>query len=85
MTALTESELPKTESGDRKPDDVLLLHSAGISETSWQIIIFAISMVVILFSVYCLSHGITIIFMHLYYLPIVFLCTGTGTGGSSYR
>ena len=73
MTALNESELPKSELVDRTQESGLLHPAAGISETSYQIIILAISMVVILFSVYCLSHGITIIFMHLYYLPIVLL------------
>jgi len=73
MTALNESKLQKPEPGDHTPESGLLHPAAGISETSWQIIIFAISAAVILFSVYCLSHGITIIFMHLYYLPIVLL------------
>jgi PAS domain S-box-containing protein len=73
MTAMHEPELQKTEPGDRTHGGGLLHLAAGISETLWQIIIFAISAAVILFSVYCLSHGITIIFMHLYYLPIVLL------------
>ena len=73
MTALNKPQLQKPEPGDRTQESGLLHPATGISETSWQIIIFAISMVVILFSVYCLSHGITIIFMHLYYLPIVLL------------
>ncbi|MDP3395555.1 MAG: PAS domain S-box protein [Methanoregula sp.] len=73
MTALNELKLPKKEPGDRTQESGLLHPAAGISEKSWQIIIFAISAAVILFSVYCLSNGITIIFMHLYYLPIVLL------------
>jgi len=44
-----------------------------LSETVWRALILASSAAVVLFSVYCLSHGITIIFMHLYYFPIVLL------------
>ncbi|MCX6699582.1 MAG: PAS domain S-box protein [Methanomicrobiales archaeon] len=68
-----EPELQKPGTGDWTREDGLLHHAAGISERSYQVIILTISVVVILFSVYCLSHGITIIFMHLYYLPIVLL------------
>ena len=44
-----------------------------LSETEWRALIIASTAVVLLFSVYCLSHGITTIFMHLYYFPIVLL------------
>jgi PAS domain S-box-containing protein len=44
-----------------------------VSENVWRVLILASSVAVLLFSIYCLSHGITIIFMHLYYFPIVLL------------
>ena len=44
-----------------------------LSENIWRAIILTSAAAVILFSVYCLTHGITIIFMHLYYFPIVLL------------
>jgi len=43
------------------------------SERGWLALIVTSTAAVLLFSVYCLSHGITIIFMHLYYFPIVLL------------
>ncbi len=45
----------------------------SLSETEWRALIIASTALVILFSVYCLSNGITTIFMHLYYFPIVLL------------
>jgi len=44
-----------------------------LSQRTWQVLIIASVITVLLFSIYCLSHGITIIFMHLYYFPIVLL------------
>ncbi|MDP3565396.1 MAG: PAS domain-containing protein, partial [Methanoregula sp.] len=44
-----------------------------LAETYWREIILALSVAVILFSIWCLTHGITTIFMHLYYFPIVLL------------
>jgi len=44
-----------------------------LSENVWRALILTIAVAVLLFSIYCLSHGITIIFMHLYYFPIVLL------------
>jgi PAS domain S-box-containing protein len=44
-----------------------------MTETLWRVIILALSGAVLLFSVWCLTHGITTIFMHLYYFPIVLL------------
>ncbi|WP_321507462.1 PAS domain S-box protein [uncultured Methanoregula sp.] len=44
-----------------------------LSERVWQATIISSTVAVLLFSIYCLSHGITIIFMHLYYFPIVLL------------
>jgi PAS domain S-box-containing protein len=45
----------------------------SLSEIWWKGIIVALSLTVLLFSVWCLTHGITTIFMHLYYFPIVLL------------
>jgi glucose-6-phosphate-specific signal transduction histidine kinase len=44
-----------------------------LSENVWRALILTSAAAVILFSIYCLSHEITIIFMHLYYFPIVLL------------
>jgi PAS domain S-box-containing protein len=44
-----------------------------ITERMWQGIILALSAAVILLTVWCLSRGITTVFMHLYYIPIVLL------------
>ncbi len=45
----------------------------SLSEIWWRGIILALSIAVLLFSVWCLTHGITTIFMHLYYFPIILL------------
>ena len=44
-----------------------------ISEFTWVVIILCSSVAVLLVSVYYLSRDITIIFMHLYYFPIILL------------
>ncbi|PKL69945.1 MAG: hypothetical protein CVV30_00800 [Methanomicrobiales archaeon HGW-Methanomicrobiales-1] len=44
-----------------------------LTETWWKGIILALSAAVILFTIWCLANGITTIFMHLYYFPIVLL------------
>jgi len=44
-----------------------------VSENTWRGLILISTATVLLFSVYCLSQGITTIFMHLYYFPIVLL------------
>jgi PAS domain S-box-containing protein len=54
------------------------MKSPGISpfkmtERYWRGIILAASFAVIIFTLWCLTHGITTIFMHLYYFPIVLL------------
>lgn len=50
-----------------------LVEKYFLSENVWRALILTSSAAVLLFSIYCLSHGITIIFMHLYYFPIVLL------------
>ena len=44
-----------------------------LRETYWRGIILALSGAVIFFTVWCLSNGITTVFMHLFYFPIVLL------------
>jgi PAS domain S-box-containing protein len=44
-----------------------------LTEATWREIILFSSVLVLLITVWCLAHGITIIFMHLYYIPIVLL------------
>jgi PAS domain S-box-containing protein len=44
-----------------------------LSGRIWSSLIIVSTVAVLLFSVYCLSHGITVVFMHLYYFPIVLL------------
>ncbi|MHB8164177.1 MAG: PAS domain S-box protein [Methanoregula sp.] len=47
--------------------------SLKLTETWWKGIILALSAAVILFTIWCLANGITTIFMHLYYFPIIIL------------
>jgi PAS domain S-box-containing protein len=49
------------------------VRSFRMSEPSWRGVIIGLSVAVILITVWCLTHGITTIFMHLYYFPIVLL------------
>lgn len=44
-----------------------------VTENAWRAIILVLSGAILAITAYCLSQGITIIFMHLYYLPIVLL------------
>jgi len=44
-----------------------------MTERSWIVLILATSCIVLLATIYCLSRSITIIFMHLYYIPIILL------------
>ncbi|MGV8128930.1 MAG: PAS domain S-box protein [Methanolinea sp.] len=50
-----------------------LLPTVTMTEVRWKLLIAAFSCIAILLTMYCLSQGITIIFMHSYYIPIVFL------------
>jgi hypothetical protein len=47
------------------------LSFSGVSERSWRIFLLAITGLLVFFTYYCVSHGITTIFMHLYYFPII--------------
>ncbi|MFA4861567.1 PAS domain S-box protein [Methanoregula sp.] len=49
------------------------VHSFRLAEPWWRGIILALSAGVILVTLWCLTHGITTIFMHIYYFPIVLL------------
>ncbi len=44
-----------------------------IGEKNWLILVAASVVIVLFISVFCLSQGITTIFMHLYYIPIILL------------
>jgi PAS domain S-box-containing protein len=44
-----------------------------MTERWWQALVLAASAAVIVLTVWCLANGITIIFMHLYYIPITLL------------
>ncbi|MCK9632130.1 MAG: PAS domain S-box protein [Methanoregula sp.] len=44
-----------------------------ITERMWRVSILSLSAIVIILTIWCLTHGITTIFMHLYYFPIVLL------------
>jgi len=57
---------------DRGTGQGLVLEEV-LPENVWRALILVSTAAVLLFSIYCLSHGITIIFMHLYYFPIVLL------------
>jgi cell division protein FtsW (lipid II flippase) len=45
----------------------------SLTENGWRTLLLSTSVIILAFTVYCLSQGITIIFMHLYYFPIVLL------------
>ena len=47
--------------------------SLRLSENGWRGIILALSVAVLALTVWCLANGITTVFMHLYYFPIVLL------------
>ncbi|WAC05804.1 MAG: PAS domain S-box protein [Methanoregula sp.] len=47
------------------------LSFSGISERIWRIFLFTITALLVFFTYYCVSRGITTIFMHLYYFPII--------------
>lgn len=57
----------------RGEDRALSPHSRSLAEPIWMALILASVAGVLLFSIYCLSQGITIVFMHLYYFPIILL------------
>jgi len=44
-----------------------------VTERMWQASILCLSGIVIILTIWCLTHGITTIFMHLYYFPIVLI------------
>jgi PAS domain S-box len=54
-------------------NDPVSVNSFSLSENRWRALIIAGTAFVLLFSIYCLSNGITTIFMHLYYFPIILL------------
>lgn len=43
----------------------------SLTEGAWQALILTSTAIVLLVTIYCLSYGITIIFMHLFYFPII--------------
>lgn len=45
--------------------------SPGLSEKKWMILVLSISIVILIFTGYSLYIGITSVFMHLYYIPII--------------
>lgn len=53
----------------------------AMTERWWQALVLAASAAVIVLTVWCLANGITIIFMHLYYIPITLLAYHYGKKG----
>ncbi len=45
----------------------------SLTENGWRALLLGTSVLILIFTVYCLSQGITIVFMHLYYFPIILL------------
>jgi len=45
----------------------------AMTERQWQALVLTASAAVIILTLWCLANGITVIFMHLYYLPIILL------------
>ena len=56
-------------------DSPIATEGSGISlpERAWQALILTSTAFVLLVAYYCLSHGITTIFMHLFYFPLILL------------
>ncbi len=73
MTPPDKKDVPAREKTHIAAGDLHIKNAFSLSETEWRALIIASTAVVLLFSVYCLSNGITTIFMHLYYFPIVLL------------
>jgi len=51
----------------------MLYPVTAMGERTWMAVTALLSVAVVTLTVYCLSQGITIIFMHLYYIPIILL------------
>lgn len=45
----------------------------SMTEAVWKAVILSISVSLVILTVYCLSRGISTVFMHLYYIPIVLM------------
>jgi len=71
-----EKDSPRLQKNDEntQPGNAPAARNFFYAERLWPALIIASTAAVLLLSVYCLSHGITIIFMHLYYFPIVLMC-----------
>jgi PAS domain S-box-containing protein len=65
--AIQEPEDPSTGTGKSH------ILPVPLSENTWRALILGSAAAVTFLSFYCLSRGITIVFMHLYYFPIVLL------------
>ncbi len=61
--------------GERRMASITSARQSGFSltENGWRALLLGTSALILIFTVYCLSQGITIIFMHLYYFPIILL------------
>jgi PAS domain S-box-containing protein len=55
------------------PEGPASMPQVALSERVWVALILTSTVTVLLFSIYCLSHGITIIFMHLFYFPLILI------------
>jgi PAS domain S-box-containing protein len=73
MTPIGKPERTKRGGGRKAVGESGSLFAISISENEWRALIIGSTLAVLLLSVYCLSNGITTIFMHLYYFPIVLL------------
>jgi PAS domain S-box-containing protein len=70
VTDMETSRMRNPEPGRDRP---LPDHSISLPEPAWMALIVASVVAVLIVSVYCLMNGITIIFMHLFYFPIILL------------
>ncbi|MDO9035194.1 MAG: hypothetical protein Q7U51_08340 [Methanoregula sp.] len=72
-----------------KPDGDVLIKPGEVavskmSERYWDIIIIITSGIILLFTFYCLLAGITTVFMHLYYFPVILLAYRYQKKGVAY-
>jgi len=70
---VTDMETTRIQNPEPGRDSPLPGHGTSLPETAWIVLITASVVAVLIISVYCLMNGITIIFMHLFYFPIILL------------
>ena len=72
-------QVPDTVPNDRSKEERMAGMTAArqpgfsLTENGWRALLLGTSVIILVLTVFCLSQGITTIFMHLYYFPIILL------------